>query len=279
MSLTFLLFSVVILNAAPYPATAEAPKPQTQTEAPQTAQATEQETTPPAAEARLPDNENVLMMSFLVSESLHQGRVLYESEDAVVLEKLGGGSMRYRKELLTDVRRYVFPLQAYWEEVGDYYMDGIWERKDDLSNYYKARSAYLKSLGYEDTQAVSEKLNRIETERDHLQRELIKLHEVAKAKHEAEKARLEKERADAELNALPELARMVNEHARQLRDVGQALRDIARRMKDIKDDIDDLEDKVQDLSRRTRIVIHLRRDYDSLKQAIDRLEKLPEKAK
>jgi len=225
------------------------------------------------AEAAAPGQEPVPMMSFVANRTLHRGRVLYEDEEAVLLEKPGGGSVRYRKDQITDVRRFQLSPAAYWEEVGDYFMDRLWERTDDLTNYHKARTAYLKSLGFTDRRAVRDKMQRLEAEREQLQRELMRQQELAKAREEAEKARLEKERLEKELNSLPDLQRTVKGQTQALRDLRYAVRDMNRKMKRIEEKIDDLEDRVNALAYSRRVIILLRKDYDSLKEAIERLEK------
>jgi hypothetical protein len=240
--------AVLVCTAVPCLAKDEAATPRHADHAPEP----EPEKVTPTAPVRPPDKDEVLVMSFIFNNALHRIRILHENEEEVLGEKLAGGTTRYRKKFLADIQRYQLSPQAYWEEVGDHYMDVVWERKDDLANYHKARSAYLKSLSHEEAPEVREKLKRLEAEREHMQRELMKLHQAAKAEHEAERARLEKERAEGELKALPELERAVKGQARQLRDVRKALRNIVKEMKEIEENIDDLEDRLQDLSRRRK---------------------------
>ncbi len=213
------------------------------------------------------------MMTFVVNQTPHRGRVVYEDEDVVLLEKPSGASVRYQKDRLSDVKRFVLSLSDYWEEIGDYHMGRIWEHTDSLQDYHKARSAYLKSLGYEDEDAVKLKLGRLEAERDYLQRELIRQQEVAKAEHEAEKARLEKERLEAKLKPMPEFERTVKDYTENLREVRYILRDVTQNIERLQRDLDRLKGRVTDLSYRNRVIIHLRRDYDSLKETIERLQK------
>jgi len=223
----------------------------------------------------------VKMAEFLMRGGIVRGKIIYEDDDIIKIQRLGAGEIGYDKALIEELRRYTLSRSEYNEILGDHYADKTWDFEDDETEFLLARRAYQRALaGALDEKArdrLQKKLENILAERNEWQEEAIRRLQLQKVEDEAEAARLQKELTKKNLEAADkfgELAEKLQERVGRLESnsdlLARKIRDIGRVVSDMRRDIERLEDEVR---RPTVVIYSLRRSFDTLVSRVDALER------
>ncbi|MHC4592658.1 MAG: hypothetical protein ACYS8L_08195 [Planctomycetota bacterium] len=245
----------------------------------------EEEAPPPAAEApeaEVAPAEGVVEMVELTLEGRKvRGRVVFEDDELLRVERLGAGVIGYRKELVKEVKRFTMSPEAYLEQIGDHHHAGAWDSEDSPAPFIKARQAYQRALaqstGTQDRARLSAKLEALAADRVEWQKEALRREEIRQARHETELIKVETEVARQKLDALKRQEEQIQQLWAALRQMEQhrayvlaALDDFGRALEDLEEDVD----RLRHLDRiyiRNTVFLDLKRSHMDLRRQVDRL--------
>ena len=226
----------------------------------------------------------VQMVRFLLSETRIEGRVVFEHESAVKIMRPGGAEIRYDKRYLKDIEHYALPAEKYYELLGDFHAAKIWDFEDDLSDIFRARVAYEKSLASRRTAQVEKKYKNLTETRDQWQKEMLKQHELEESRYRVQTAELEKQLAERKLEALKDIEQTVKEQnvtfERLRNEVGELkdmVRQLQRGLAEMDKELEELEDDVKRTYATRHFFLGLSRSIDLLDDRVDGLERRPPK--
>lgn len=245
-----------------------------------------EEEAPPAA-AETPEVEvapaegTVQMVELTLEGRKVSGRVVFEDDELIRVERLGAGVIGYRKDLVREVNRFTISPEAYLERVGDHHHTAAWDSEDSPALFIKARQAYQRALaqsaGTQNRARLSAKLDAIDADRAEWQKEALRREEIHRARHETELVKLEMEVARQKLAALKRQDEQIQQLWAALREMEQhrayvlaALDDFGRAIEDLEEDVD----RLRDLDRiyiRNTVFLDLKRSHMDLKRRVDRL--------
>jgi hypothetical protein len=195
------------------------------------------------------------MVRFVLRDAVQEGRLVSEDEGTLRVESLSGSVIGYRKADFKNLERFSLSPEAYYERVGDYFADQLWDFKDDLNDFARARRAYQKSLNAAPTESAKEKLEELASQREVWQKEMLLRQEILAAEARAESARLEKEATQRKLKDLQDIADGLGTLEERVKAMEQSEKLTQARLQDIRHEIRNLQDDVYRRFDRVYVVI------------------------
>lgn len=236
-----------------------------------------------AAEADAELEGPVQMVMLTLGNRVLRGRLVFEDGELIKVEPVGGGVTGYRKDSVSEIRRFTMTWRAYYEQRGDYHRERVWKTEDPPAELIKARQGYQQALAYSTGEGESArlraKLAAVAADRDEWQRELVRKEEVARARHKTELAKLEKELTQEKLLALQRQDREIRDLAVALRETQEQSRYLLGLIEGLDRKVEDLDDEVDRLRHldrtfiRNTIFLDLKRSHVQLERDVRRLER------
>jgi hypothetical protein len=230
----------------------------------------------PPARAEAPSSERVQMAEIVLDGQTVRGRVLADTDELIRLESLHG-TIGYRKDSISELRRFTVSRTAYYEERGDHHHERAWDAEDPADAFIHARRAYQQALAHAqdavDRDRIEAKLEGVASEREQYHQEALRRQEVARARQEAALIELEKQLTEEKLRALRRQEQEIRELATAYRQVHQELLIALDRLDRIERDIAELEDDLDDIFIRHSVFLDLKRSHLRLERVVRRLER------
>jgi len=202
--------------------------------------------------------EPIDMVELTLQRDKMRGRLLFENDESLNLEPMGGGAIGYRKENVVGIRRFKVPAIDYYVEVGTFCRQQAWQVKDAPAMFIKARQAYQKAQALADSEqsraTADALLEAVTAERQQWQREMLQKEQLEKARYETELARLKRDLTQGELTTVANHTEAILELQTSVRELRRDLHHLTRRIVSNKSFLD------------------LKRSHERLERDVDRLE-------
>ena len=202
--------------------------------------------------------EPIDMVELTLQRDKLRGRLLFENDESLNVEPVGGGAIGYRKENVVGIRRFTVPAIDYYVEVGTFHRQQAWKVDDAPTMFVKARQAYQKAQALADSEGSRARmdtlLEAVTTERQQWQHEMLQKEQLARARYETELARLKRDLTQGELTTVANHTEAILELQTAVRELGRDLHNLTRRIVSNESFLD------------------LKRSHERLERDVDRLE-------